>query len=159
VLPPGRRVIEVNRATRSDARTLSDAGQGPAVGGPEHAVAVFRGVGDLADFFAGRRGPQPEGLVPARGGQRFAVRRPGQGPDLARIADEGTDLLAGRRVPEADRFLLRNRLVVWRVAASRSQGLPVGGPRQRRDLMPVRLEAADLLAHGRVPDADRPVVA
>src|SRR5262249_34731976 len=107
---------------------------------------------DPAELPARRGLPESNDPVAARGGQRLAVRREGDGVAvrLPSAVAEPADLLAGGQVPEPNRLLARRRSEVSAVGRK--------GDGAGTALVPG--QAAEFLAGGHLPQADtRPPVA
>src|SRR5205823_11566341 len=97
------------------------------------------------DLLAGAYLPESGRAVEVTGGEERAVRREGNGMDLAFVALQAPPLSAGREIPQTDDSIV----------AGAGEQTAIGRLSETKHFALVSLGGEDLLPGGDVPDSDR----
>src|SRR5262249_32124638 len=102
---PGH-VVEPVAPGSADGHGLAVRGEAERERAAQARIPPGDGAWPPAEFLAGGRVPQADGLVGAQRDERLAVRSEGHLGDLVAVSLAGADLLAGGGVPEPEDLLV-----------------------------------------------------
>src|SRR5262249_36640631 len=144
----GPNLLASGRVPDPDLAVVAARRQPFAVRAPVHRRRAHDVSRQHVRLLIADRVPDHHAAVAAPRGQA-AVRAPGEGGNPLPMPPQREGLTARGRVPDLDRF----------VGAAGRQSLPVGLPRQRRDLVGVPERAEDHLSRGDLPDPYAEIIA